>query len=102
MEEMQRRFAKQTRAIDQARFEQREVLALAKTVIESQTTSQASPAAIYIPRDRKLPEFSGCLTIPGEISIEEWVSSMKSAFQELRVPAEDRVELAKQQKMKLK
>ncbi|KAI5609495.1 hypothetical protein C0J50_9467, partial [Silurus asotus] len=96
MAEMQRRFAEQSGALEQARAEQREALSLAKVVIESQASAQTSPAAIYIPRDRKLPEFSGCGSKPGELSIEEWVSSMKSAFQVMRVPVEDRVELVKQ------
>lgn len=93
---MQRRFAEQAGALDQARTEQREALSLARAVIEHQATAQAPPAAIYIPRDRKLPEFSGRSTKTGELSVEEWVASMKSAFQVMRVPAEDRVELAKQ------
>lgn len=96
MAEMQRRFAEQSGALEQARAEQREALSLAKVVIENQASAQTSPAAIYIPRDRKLPEFSGCGSKPGELSIEEWVTSMKSAFQVMRVPTEDRVELVKQ------
>ncbi|GAA6102663.1 uncharacterized protein LOC107716059 [Tachysurus ichikawai] len=96
MAEMQRRFAEQAGALEQGRAEQREALSLAKVVIESQASAQTSPSTIYIPRDRKLPEFSGCGSKPGELSIEEWVSSMKSAFQVMRVPAEDRVELVKQ------
>lgn len=96
MAEMQQRFAEQAGALDQARAEQREALSLAKVVIESQATAQTTPAAIYIPRDRKLPEFSGCVSKPGELSIEEWVASMKSAFQVMRVPTEDWIELLKQ------
>lgn len=96
MAEMQRRFAEQAGALDQARAEQREALSLAKVVIESQTSAQTTPATIYIPRDRKLPDFTGCMSKPGELSIEEWVASMKSAFQVMRVPTEDRVELVKQ------
>lgn len=57
-------------------------------VIESQASA--------IPRDRKLPDFTGCVSKPGDLSIEEWVASMKSAFQVMRVPTEDRVELVKQ------
>ncbi|RXN33232.1 Transposon Ty3-I Gag-Pol poly [Labeo rohita] len=96
MAEMQRRFAEQAGALDQARAEQREALSLAKVVIESQASAQTTPAAIYIPRDRKLPDFTGCVSKPGDLSIEEWVASMKSAFQVMRVPTEDRVELVKQ------
>lgn len=96
MTEMQRRFAEQAGALDQARAEHREALSLAKVVIESQASAQSTPAAIYIPRDRKLPEFCGCVSKPGELSIEEWVASMKSAFQVMRVPMEDRIELVKQ------
>lgn len=96
MAEMQRRFAEQAGALEQARSEQREALSLARTVIEHQATLQANPSVLYIPRDRKLPEFSGCPAKPGEISIEEWVASMKSAFQVMRVPAEDHVEFVKQ------
>ncbi|KAJ8005431.1 hypothetical protein DPEC_G00146580 [Dallia pectoralis] len=96
MAEMQRRFSEQAGALDQARTEQREALSLARAVIEHQTAAQTPPATIYIPRDRKLPEFSGRSTNTGELSVEEWVASMRSAFQVMRVPAEDRVELAKQ------
>lgn len=90
MAEMQRKFS------EQAGAEQREALSLAKVVIESQAAAQTTPAAIYIPRDRKLPEFTGRVSKPGELSVEEWVSSMKSAFQVMRVPTEDRVEMVKQ------
>ncbi|XP_042624230.1 uncharacterized protein cuzd1.1 [Cyprinus carpio] len=96
MAEMQRRFAEQAGALDQARAEQREALSLAKVVIESQASAQTTPAAIYIPRDRKLPDYTGSVSKPGDLSIEEWVASMKSAFQVMRVPTEDRVELVKQ------
>ncbi len=93
---MQRRFAEQAGALEQARTEQREALSLAKTVIEHQAAAQSTPAAIYIPRDRKLPEFSGSSTSIGQLSIEEWVASIKSSFQVMRIPAEDRVEFVKQ------
>ncbi len=96
MAEMQRRFAEQAVVLDQARAEQREAVSLAKVVIESQASAQTTPAAIYIPRERKLPDFTGCVSKPGELSVEEWVASMKSAFQVMRVPTEDRVELVKQ------
>ncbi|KAL1270790.1 hypothetical protein QQF64_029806 [Cirrhinus molitorella] len=96
MVEMQRRFAEQAGALEQARTEQREALSLARTVIEHQATTQLTPAAIYIPRDRKLPEFSCRSANAGELSVEEWVASMKSAFQVMRVPVEDRAEFVKQ------
>ncbi|XP_051549719.1 uncharacterized protein LOC127438277 [Myxocyprinus asiaticus] len=96
MAEIQRRFAEQAGALEQARTEQSEGPSLARTVIECQATAHSTPSAIYIPRDRKLPEFSGRSDKAGELSIEEWVASMKSAFQMMKVPAEDHVELAKQ------
>ncbi|KAJ8016013.1 hypothetical protein DPEC_G00002710 [Dallia pectoralis] len=96
MAEMQRRFSEHAGALDQARTEQREALSLARAVIEHQSAAQTPPATISIPRDRKLPEFSGPSTNTGELSVGEWVASMRSAFQVMRVPAEDRVELAKQ------
>ncbi|KAK3536658.1 hypothetical protein QTP86_015450, partial [Hemibagrus guttatus] len=86
----------QAGALEQARAEQREALSLARTVIENQATTPLTPATIYIPRDRKLPEFSGRSTNAGELSIEEWVASMKSAFRVMRVPTEDHVEFVKQ------
>lgn len=49
MAEMQRRFAEQAGALEQARSEQREALSLARTVIEHQATLQATPAVLYIP-----------------------------------------------------
>lgn len=79
-EEMQRRFGEQTGMLEQARTEQREALSLAKTVIEQQAAAQRAPSTVYIPRDRGLPEFGGCRSKPGELSIEEWISSMKSTF----------------------
>ncbi len=79
----------------QARAEQREALSLAKTVIEQQAVTQRAQSTVYIPRDRKLPEFSGCRSKPGELSIEEWISSMKSAFKVMKIP-EDRIEFVKQ------
>ncbi len=82
--------------LEQARTEQTEALSLAKTVIEHQATAQSTPAAIYIPRNRKLPEFSGRSTNAGELSIEEWVASMKVSFQVMRIPTEDCVEFVKQ------
>ncbi|XP_052392086.1 uncharacterized protein LOC127939541 [Carassius gibelio] len=95
-EEMQRRFGEQTCMLEQARAEQREALSLAKTVIEQQAAAQRAPSTVYIPRDRKLPEFTGCRSKPGELSIEEWISSMKSAFKVMKIPEEDRIEFVKQ------
>ncbi len=95
-EEMQRRFGEQSGMLEQARAEQREALSLAKTVIEQQAAAQRAPSTVYIPRDRKLPEFSGCRSKPGELSIEEWISSMKSAFKLMKIPEEDRIEFVKQ------
>ncbi|XP_076843062.1 uncharacterized protein LOC143487779 [Brachyhypopomus gauderio] len=96
-EEMQRRLAEQSGALQQAREEQREALSLAKAVIDQQAAAQRSPTAVYIPRDRKLPEFSGSLTKPGDMSIEEWVAAMKSAFKVMKVTDEDCIELVRQQ-----
>ncbi len=95
-EEMQRRFGEQSSILEQARAEQREALSLAKTVIEQQAAAQRAPSTVYIPRDRKLPEFSGCRSKPGELSIEEWISSIKSAFKVMKIPEEDRIEFVKQ------
>ncbi|KAI4904285.1 hypothetical protein NFI96_007443, partial [Prochilodus magdalenae] len=52
---------------------------------------------MYIPRDRKLPEFGGCSTKSGDLTVEEWIAAMKSAFKVMKVPDEDRIELVKQQ-----
>ncbi|KAL7883683.1 hypothetical protein SRHO_G00013410 [Serrasalmus rhombeus] len=95
-EEIQQKFNDQAGALAQARSEQREALSLAKAVIDQQAALQKTPATIYIPRDRKLPDFSGCPTKPGDLTVEEWIASMKSAFQVMRVPEEDQVEFAKQ------
>lgn len=95
--EMQRRLAEQSGALQQARTEQREALSLARVVVEQQVAAQKSPPAVYIPRDRKLPEFSGCSTKPGDLTVEEWVTAMKSAFKVMKVPDDDRIELVKQQ-----
>lgn len=95
-EEMQRRFSEQAGMLEQARAEQKEALSLAKTVIEQQADAQKAPSAIYIPRDRKLPEFSGCRSKTDELSIEEWKNSMKSAFKVMKIPEEDKIEFVKQ------
>ncbi len=95
-EEMQRRFGEQTGMLEQARTEQREALSLAKTVIEQQAAAQRAPSTVYIPRDRKLPEFSVCRSKPGELSIEEWINSIKSAFKVMKIPKDDRIEFVKQ------
>uniref|UniRef100_A0A3B1JKD5 Gypsy retrotransposon integrase-like protein 1 n=1 Tax=Astyanax mexicanus TaxID=7994 RepID=A0A3B1JKD5_ASTMX len=95
--EMQQKLMEQSGALQQARTEQREALSLAKAVIEQQVAAQKSPPAMYIPRDRKLPEFSGCATKSGDLTIEEWIAAMKSAFKVMKVPDEDRIELVKQQ-----
>ncbi len=95
-EEMQRRFGEQSSMLEQARAEQRDALSLAKTVIEQQAAAQRAPSTVYIPRDRKLPEFSGCRSKPGELSIEEWISSIKSAFKVMKIPEDDRIEFVKQ------
>ncbi|KAI4874103.1 hypothetical protein NFI96_002857 [Prochilodus magdalenae] len=95
--EMQQRLVEQSGALQQARTEQKETLSWAKAVFEQQVTAQETPPAVYIPRDHKLPEFSGCSTKSGDITIEEWVSAMKSAFKVLKVPDEDRIELVEQQ-----
>ncbi|RXN16347.1 Transposon Ty3-I Gag-Pol poly [Labeo rohita] len=93
--EMQRRLAEQAGALDHARTEQREALSLARAVMEQQAAARATPAAIYIPREHKLTDFTGT-TKPGEGSVEEWIVSMKSAFRVMKVPEEDQVELIKQ------
>lgn len=94
--EMQRRFGEQAGMLEQARAEQREALSLAKAVIDQQAATQRAPSTVYIPRDRKLPEFSGCRSRPGELSVEEWISSMKSAFKVMKIPEEDKIEFVKQ------
>ena len=91
-EEMQERFNDQAQALMQARSEQREALALAKSVIDQQ--KEKPPAAtVYIPRDRKISDFTGK---PGDVDVEEWISSMKSTLQVKKIPVEDQAEFIKQ------
>ncbi|KAK3544154.1 hypothetical protein QTP86_003405, partial [Hemibagrus guttatus] len=82
--------------LEQARVEQREALSLARAVIDQQEAAQGAPSILYISRDRKLPEFSGCRSKPGESTLEEWTNSMKSAFKVMKVPEEDKIEFVKQ------
>lgn len=91
--ELQRRLSEQAGALQQARTEQQEALSLAKLVIEQQAKAQT---AVYIPRERKLPDFGGNPTKAGDMTVDEWVAAMKSAFQVMRVPEEDCAELVKQ------
>lgn len=95
-EEMQRRLGEQAGLLEQARSEQREALSLAKAVIDQQATAQRAPPTVYIPRDRKLPEFSGCQAKPGELSVDEWIISMKSALKVMKIPEEDKILFVKQ------
>ena len=86
------RLGEQAALLDQARQDQREALSMAKTVIEQQAKI---PASLYIPRERKCSDFTGCPT-HGEPCVEEWIASMKSSFKIARVPEEDKIELLKQ------
>ena len=91
-EQMKERFDDQAEALLQARSEQREALALAKAVIDQQ--NEKPPAAtVYIPRDRKISDFNGK---QGDVDIEEWISSMKSALKVMKVPIDDQAEFIKQ------
>ncbi|XP_065423165.1 uncharacterized protein LOC135975608 [Chrysemys picta bellii] len=90
--ELQRRLSDQAEALQQARTEQREALSLAKAVIEQQTAEAKKPPTIYVPRERKVTEFGGFPTRPGDITVEEWVKSVKAALRVLRVPEEDHVD----------
>ena len=91
-EQMKARFDDQAEALVQARSEQREALALAKAVIDHQ--KEKPPAAtLYIPRYRKISDFNGK---QGDVDIEEWISSMQSALQVMKVPKEDQAEFIKQ------
>lgn len=84
-EQMKARFDDQTEALIQARSEQREALALATAVIGQQ--KEKPPAAtVYIPRERKISDFNGK---PSDVDVEEWISSMQSALQVMKVPIED-------------
>ncbi|XP_041958650.1 uncharacterized protein cuzd1.1 [Alosa sapidissima] len=65
---------------------------MAKTVIEQQNKT---PAALYIPRERKCSDFTGSPS-QGEPCVEEWIVSMKSCFKISRVPEEDKIELLRQ------
>ncbi|XP_065435190.1 uncharacterized protein LOC135977995 [Chrysemys picta bellii] len=89
---LQRRLSDQAEALQQARTEQREALSLAKAVIEQQTAEAKKPPTIYVPRERKVTEFGGFPTRPGDITVEEWVKSVKAALRVLRVPEEDHVD----------
>jgi len=95
-DEMERRFGEQADMLAQARAEQREALSLARAVIDQQAVAQRVPSTVYIPRDRKLPDFSGCRSRPGESSVEDWINSMKSAFKVMKIPEEDKIEFVKQ------
>lgn len=95
-EEMQRRFDEQAGMLEQARADQREALSLARVVIDQQASAQKATPTVYIPRDRKIPEFSGCPSKPGELSVEEWINSIKSALKVMKIPEEDRIEFVKQ------
>ncbi|XP_076730651.1 retrovirus-related Pol polyprotein from transposon 412 [Maylandia zebra] len=95
-DELQGRLAEQAGALQQAREEQREALSLARAVIDQQAQALKAPAAIYVHRDRKLADFSGCPGKSGDDCVEEWIAAMRSAFQVMKVPEADRVELVKQ------
>lgn len=95
--ELQRQLREQAGALQKSRDEQSEALALARLVLEQQSEASKAPAAVFIPRECKLLEFSGSSKKPSEVSIEEWVASMKSAFCAMRVPEDEQAELAKQQ-----
>lgn len=86
------RLGEQAALLDQARQDQREALSMAKTVIDQQSKTQAT---LYIPRERKCPDFTGS-SAQGETSVEEWITSMKSCFKIARVPEEDKIELLRQ------
>lgn len=73
--------------MEQAQDEQREAVSLTKAV--QQAAAQKSPAAIYVLRDWKHSDFIGCPTKLGEVSVEEWIASVKSAFQVMKVPEKD-------------
>lgn len=90
--ELQRRLSDQAEALQQARTEQREALSLAKAVIDQQAAEAKKPPTIYVPRERKVTEFGGFPTRPGDITVEEWVKSVKAALRVLRVPVEDHVD----------
>ncbi|KAJ8366416.1 hypothetical protein AAFF_G00355700 [Aldrovandia affinis] len=97
--ELQAKFVEQserlrdyTGLLEQAREDQRQALAMAKVVIEQKATA---PATVFIQRDRRCPDFSGS-TSPGEVSVAEWIASMKAYFQVCKVPEEDQVEVLKQ------
>ena len=99
LDELQAKFEKQSDRLrdyagllDQARVDQREALAMAKTVIEQKSTT---PTTVFIQRDRRCPDFSG-VTSPGEVSVAEWIASMKAYFQVCKVPEDDQVEVLKQ------
>lgn len=94
-QELQGRLAEQSAALMQAREEQREALSLARVVIEKQASAERTPATVYIPRERKYPDFSGCPS-QSELCVEEWVTSMQSYFKVAKIPEEDQVELLKQ------
>lgn len=89
--EMQAKFNDQAEALVKARTEQKEALTLAKTVLDQQM-NRPPTSTVYIPRERKYPEFSGKR---GE-GVEEWIASMKSALQMMKIPAEDQAEFIKQ------
>lgn len=94
-EKLQCRLSEQANALQQSREEQREALSLAKAVIDLQAAASKTPATVYVPRDRKLSDFSGQIQT-GEPCVEDWIASMRSAFKVSRVPVEDRIELVKQ------
>lgn len=48
---------------------------------------------MYIPRERKLPDFSGAA---GEQIVEEWITLVNSTIRVSHVPVSDRAELIKQ------
>lgn len=63
--------------------------------LRQQEARSGTPQAVYVPRDRKVPVFTGFPEKPGidRIDIEEWTEAMKSAFRTWHVPVKDQTDV---------